>query len=38
VAELAVDTSEKEAAAAWNSTAICIKDVEDHSTLVEREA
>jgi hypothetical protein len=35
---LAAETSAHEAATTWDSTSICIKDVEDRSTLVEREA
>jgi hypothetical protein len=34
---LAAETSAHEAATAWDSTSVCIKDVEDQSTLVERE-
>jgi hypothetical protein len=38
VVVLAAETSAQEAAAAWGSAVILVKDVEDRAALVEREA
>jgi hypothetical protein len=35
---LTVETSAQEATAAWDSVALCVKDVENRATLEEREA
>jgi hypothetical protein len=35
---LAVETSTQDTATAWDNATLCVKDVEDRATLVEREA
>jgi hypothetical protein len=35
---LAIETSAREAATAWDSATLCVKDVEDRATLAKREA